>query len=216
MREKLSRKRVGQRLSASHVNKVTDVARRYSKLGICPNLRVHQSAHIVAINGPAPFTQYVLMVHDKQIDEDDEEDSGLYKVRVRYYDHANERWRTDEDTEYQLDGTEFGMTDLEEDDIVVGFWHAQRGMFIPTSVAETIRAVKGTLVEAILETDATMTINFVTPINGSNPVDGIGEGEGYELVVDNVHNHKASVGARVDAWYNRTDKRWEEVQIDCP
>jgi hypothetical protein len=215
MREQFPVKKVGDRLAAKHVNDLSKVASRFGRLTNAGFMHIHHGHQSVNMSGFPPFKQFILTIYDTKIDANDDADSGLYRVRVRYYDHADAEWKTDDDTEYELDGTEFDMTGLEVDDKVVAFWHQQRGMFVPCQVAIGVRMVHGTSTDNVLETDADIDIQNVRPVYGKNPVNGTGTNADQILTVQNVHGFDGDLGGRVTAVYCNDEDQWEAIQMDC-
>lgn len=232
MRENFPKKKDGDNLSPRHVNQLSDVASRFGKLWNGGFLSINQGESSVSIGGFPPWQQFVLEITNTQINDDDETDSGLYLVKFRFYNHTDEEWATD-DGEYELDGTEFDLTELQKGEKVIGFWHAQRGMFVPISIGKgSVRMIHGELVDSIDDTDASFEINNVVAIYGPNPTDDTSEetsdnssdasddsssdGSGVEITVQNSHLWEADSGARVVAVFCEEDKQWEAIQIDCP
>jgi hypothetical protein len=216
MREQFPVKKVGDRLAAKHVNDLSKVASRFGRLTNAGFMHIHHGHQSVNMSGFPPFKQFILTIYDTKIDANDDADSGLYRVRVRYYDHADAEWKTDGDTEYELDGTEFGMTDLAVDDKVVGFWHQQRGMFVPTAGEETgARILHGLLVSDLLSTDNTFFIDNVKMCSGTNPLTDPSDLT-EKLEIHNSHLWDANQNALCHAVFCEHDNRWEALQIDCP
>ncbi len=139
MREIFPTKRRGDSLSARHVNVLSGVARRTASgsTGSYRNIRHTGSLDLYA-NVPYHVQDVVVIrgVHDAT--------NKVYKVRVRYYDHANAKWDTVPDgAEFFLDGKDTDSV-FEVDDKVVAFWHSQRSMYVPSPTGVVSSKVSGT------------------------------------------------------------------------
>ena len=60
--------------------------------------------------------------------------------------------------------------------------------------------------------DATATVDNVTPLNGSSPVDAAAD----ELTAQNVHGWDGDDNAACKIEWNQTEERWELYQVTCP
>lgn len=139
-RELFPHKKPGDSLAAEHVNNLSQVAKRFSRLFPGTNQSGIHSDSMVSIATMPPFTQYTLRVSDTTVDDEDTEDSGLYLVEPRWYNFVSEEWETDEGNAWLLDTTEF-PTYLFVGDKIPGYWSDQRSAFIPLWVPQRFRAV---------------------------------------------------------------------------
>ncbi len=126
-------KQEGDRLGASHVNKLNRVARDFTSLfgGSYGLTKEGQQTHV------QPFVQIPIEVITLSCDEDDD----LVEVRPLYYDFDNNKWKlNDESGPFCLDPTVYGDTSTDPPssilDLVVGdrlaaFWDPQRNTFLP-------------------------------------------------------------------------------------
>lgn len=133
MREVFPEKQPGERLSAGHINKLSDVCRRVST-GMSGS---YTSGRDNAITPNPPFVQSQVIINTIV-----DINAGLYTVFLRYYSTLEDAntWLTNEDTEYNLDASELG-TEFVEGDKLVAFWNPQRGQYTPagaTGVSGTI------------------------------------------------------------------------------
>lgn len=141
----------GDTLTAQHVNRLSDVARRVISYGASGGLM----ASGAGFTAPPPSVMRYVIVTRKLTPEPVPEDSSAsssssssssgsdthgwdcetaeYQCQPRYFDFDDGEWKTDEEeNEYCLDDSEFGNT-LSVGDVVEARWDVQRGMFVRTS-----------------------------------------------------------------------------------
>ena len=148
MRENFPHKNPGDILSAERVNVSGGVEGRFGRMVSGPNLSTfHHHSH-VSISGPAPWKQYIFRVtSDTVLDDDGNQIDGVYEGLIRWYDAGATAWKPDDDAtdavlneedKWNLDTGGLGIS-LAVDDLVVAYWDAQRGMFIPIIPSVPIR-----------------------------------------------------------------------------
>ena len=136
MREEFPRKKIGDSLSARHVNEMSDVARRFGRMTPGSYLRGVHTRHYVSLSGLEPFQQFTFLIAS-------DEGDGLYKGRTRWYDTDNTDWEPDvsdlddesasyDPEEWNIDAGNIGIG-LSVGDYVVCYWDQQRGMFVPVA-----------------------------------------------------------------------------------
>ena len=135
MHEQFPTKKRGDSLSADHVNRLSSVASRFARTGNRTNQITKQSGSEFSNASLFPWTQHVVEVYSKYINDEDTESSGLYLVRLRWYSSIDEEWKTNTAKEYELDASE--LIGLEVGDKVVAYWDQQRSMFIPVDQEES-------------------------------------------------------------------------------
>ena len=155
MREEFPRKKIGDSLSARHVNEMSDVARRFGRMTPGSYLRGVHTRHYVSLSGLEPFQQFTFLIAS-------DEGDGLYKGRIRWYDTDNTDWEPDasdlddesasyDPEEWNIDAGNIGIG-LSVGDYVICYWDQQRGMFVP--VGNSSFVVGFTLTEDMGETAA--------------------------------------------------------------
>lgn len=117
--------------SARHINKLSSVFGRLGRISGGSNQNIRHGESSISISSNPPWTQHVVIISNKQINDDDTEDSGLYLIKFRWYSNDNAEWKTD-DKEWELDANDFDRS-LEVGDKLVAFWDRQRGMFVPAN-----------------------------------------------------------------------------------
>lgn len=127
MRETFPEKQVGDQLSASHLNRISAVCRRVSSL--VPGS--YTSSRDGATTIDPPFSQSPVIINTIV-----DADAGSYTIFLRYYNHADSVWITNEDTEYELDVSETSETFIVGEKLVA-MWQPQRDKFIPASAPST-------------------------------------------------------------------------------
>jgi len=169
MREEFPRKKIGDSLSARHVNEMSDVTRRFGRMTPGSYLRGVHTRHYVSLSGLEPFQQFTFLIAS-------DEGDGLYKGRIRWYDTEVSSWKPtvedmDEESasydpeEWNIDAGNLGLK-LFVNDLVVCYWDQQRGMFVPVN-RESIRRF---LMEPALSLGGSATVVWVKP-DGSNWVE---------------------------------------------
>jgi len=140
MRETFPKKKKGDSLAARHVNDLSRVARQFAGPIVGSYSNAHQSG-VAAFSTQLPmWTESAVEITNDVIDDDDTSDSGLYLCKIRYYDSTDEEWKS-QDKEWQLDATAIGAS-LSVDDVVIAYFHQQRGMFVPVSGSEVASLVE--------------------------------------------------------------------------
>ncbi len=135
-RETFPRKKPGDSLEASHVNKLSRVARRLSNFPIGSH-QIGKQGGTFSGSGPYPhWTQAPVEITNKKIDSDDSENSGLYLCKIRYFD--GEEWQL-QDQEYQLDANSI-KEKYEVEDIVTAYFSRQRGLWLPITFVAGIQS----------------------------------------------------------------------------
>lgn len=134
MRETFPHKSKGDTLSADHINRLSDVARRLASGQTGSYLYGNDQQ----LAGPIPFIQRLMIVTEVPFDaayEGCNDDTTLYKVKPRYYDHDAAEWKTDDDSEdVCLDADAVGLI-YQVNDVVTAWYDPQRGAYIPLSSA---------------------------------------------------------------------------------
>jgi len=136
MRETFPVKKIGDDLTAKHVNDLSTVARRFAASTPGANLAGRAGGVFSAAGSMPSFFQVVVEITNNQIDGNDAEDSGLYLCKVRYYDPGDLTWKS-QDREWQLDATAINIS-LDVGKLVTAYWHQQRGMLIPIVADEIL------------------------------------------------------------------------------
>lgn len=134
MRKEYPVKRKGESLEASHVNKLSASSEKFERLvpGSFQGMRHTDST--ISFSGPEPFHIYGATVSGKQADPSDEEDSGLYLVKLRWYSFERAMWVANSDKEWTLDTRMDGdHVGLEIGERVRVYWDPQRGAFVLSS-----------------------------------------------------------------------------------
>lgn len=155
------KKKAGDRLSAGFINRLGGVARRVEASGMSSFTNGHLGG---TVSGSTPFPQSIQVpveITNLKITDDDEEDSGLYLCKIRYFepddsmaaDVEGGEWEL-QDKEWRLDANATGLI-LAVGDKVSAYWHQQRGMFVPVSGLPSIYVAKPSSVGGIpgLEND---------------------------------------------------------------
>lgn len=140
-------KKQGDKLGASHINALNDVAKQifYNQ----PGSNVSGYKGMMSTGGPWHQGLFIVTTDhgDEVSDESSSSASGdelpcgtRFEIQPRYFDQDSNSWLTDEnDGPYCLDASAFG-NELEVGDIVVAFWDEQRDSYVaiyqPTPVPE--------------------------------------------------------------------------------
>ena len=119
MKEIFPHKNKGDFLTADHVNRLSEVARRFAEGRPASGLYGQDGTAI----GPGEF-------HQKVVEVDSGNDDGTYEIWLRYYDVDTEDWERDDRQTYTIDPTSVGV-DLQIGQVLSAWWHNQRGMYIP-------------------------------------------------------------------------------------
>lgn len=143
--DRIPGKKKGDRLLASEVNAL---GRSAAKVAFG-----RPGSHVAALTGPssygqsveAPHVQRVVRVKGQLLQEDGSWREGRYTCEVRWFDETYDRtgvagtddavalgWATDEGHEWELDASDLWWS-LLEGDLLVAWWDAQRGAFVPCS-----------------------------------------------------------------------------------
>lgn len=200
MRELFPHKKVGDRLEAAHVNRLSEVARRLSA-GIGGSYGAGYSGTIEGRSSLPPFTQEIVRV--VQVIS-----SHRYYVRVRYYDSDTESWSTTED-EYIMDTQEVGGSFV-NDETVVAFFHQQSEFFIPLTSANSLvlRAGKANDVIAVDSTEGAVKIWE----NGIE-TDTVVEDVRHDWI---TNNQAIASGTEVIIGYFSIEGVWRIIGAACP
>lgn len=121
MREKFPHYKAGDRASASHLNKLSDVARRVGAGGFG---NFQYSAQLT-INGTAGSPPSIT----EQAEVSEILNSQTYKIKIRYYSEETAQWKTSE-TEWTLDASDSGA-EFQVGAVLQVYYHRQRGLFLP-------------------------------------------------------------------------------------
>jgi len=124
MLETFPRKSGGGRLSARHVNKLSNVCRRDGASRPGGNLAGYHGTF--RADAPLPPGLGV------PVEISGSAGSGLYLCKILYCDHSSGAW-VPQDQEWPLDANVFGLT-LAVGDVLYAGWHNQRRMFVPVSL----------------------------------------------------------------------------------
>ena len=93
MREQFPDKKVGDSWpTAKHINDLGSVFGRLGRFSGDPNQFTRHSGSYLSTASTPPWTQHIVIVSNKQINSDDEEDSGLYLVKFRWYSNNDSEW----------------------------------------------------------------------------------------------------------------------------
>ena len=137
MREIFPQKRKGDSLGAGHVNRLSDVATRFSRSRPGTNQYGRHSDGGFYSASLSPGLQLPLIVSALSTTAvtgvTDANDSGYYLVKQRYYNFDTNAWVTDDSGQWVLDATEGSGELLAVGDKVTGFWTDQRGAFLLTA-----------------------------------------------------------------------------------
>ena len=123
MRETFPHKNKGDSLEASHVNDLSNIARRTGTPPTHSNV-----TNLRGVSAPlSAWTQASVKITNLNIGGDDTDTSGLYLCRVRVFDGTN--WVFSE-IDYILDANSIGCS-FAVDDITTAYWQQQRGAWLP-------------------------------------------------------------------------------------
>ena len=137
MREDFPIKSKGDALGAGHVNRLSSVARRFSRSRPGNNQYGRHSDGGFYSSSLSPGLQLPLIVSALSTTAvtgvADADDSGYYLVKQRYYDFDTSAWVTDDSGQWIIDATEGSGEQLAVGDKITGFWTDQRGAFMLTA-----------------------------------------------------------------------------------
>lgn len=132
MRETFPHKSKGDTLSADHINRLSDVARRLASGQTGSYLYGNDQQ----LAGPIPFIQRLMIVTEVPFpDEYDGCDGNddAYKCKPIYYDHDTKEWKTNDDAEDScLDADVLGAI-FQTGQKLTAWYDPQRGAYIPLS-----------------------------------------------------------------------------------
>ena len=132
MKEQFYPLKIGDHLSASRMNRLGRVVKRYANQSRGSGLVSHHGYAIDSISvAHPPFRQNLLEVYAEE-----GVTAGLYYGRQRYYDYATEAWMTDALSDWLIDINGTDNSELSVGQNIVCFWDAMRGAFIPISSSQ--------------------------------------------------------------------------------
>jgi len=120
----------GDPISASRDNRMAQVCERFGQAGIGSYLSAHHGASTFSISGRAPAPLFTMEVTNTKINDSDEDNSGLYLGKIRWYSTSGSQWKSDDSREYEIDSTDVCPL-LIVGDRLTCYWNGQRSMFIP-------------------------------------------------------------------------------------
>ena len=130
MDEHFKRVKPGDSISASRANEIGEVCERFGRAGIGSYLSAHHGASTFSISGRAPAPLFTMEVTNTKINDSDEDNSGLYLGKIRWYSTSGSQWKSDDSREYEIDSTDVSPLLLVGDRLTC-YWNGQRSMFIP-------------------------------------------------------------------------------------
>ncbi len=141
MKEIFPKKKSGDPLPThTEHNKLTSTVQRLANQLPGSNLSGIHANSFSNVIGHNPWQQFVAIISNTKIDEEDTDDSGLYLCTTRFYDHietGDEKWKS-RSKEWLLDASDLGALLFVDDKLAV-WWNQQRRAFIPCAVPTIIQ-----------------------------------------------------------------------------
>jgi len=183
------KKKAGDRLSAGFINRLGNAARRVEASGMSSFMNGHLGG---TVSGSTPLPQTIQVpveITNLKITDDDEEDSGLYLCKIRYFEPDDSMAAGVEGGEWKLQEKEWRLdANAIEAGLVVGdkvnaYWHQQRGMFLLINSNPLIYVAKPAEAGGIPE-----LINDDEPGKAQCNIYKINDDEELEVVTDDDDN----------------------------
>lgn len=145
MFEFFDRINAGDPIKESHLRKLNQVTRRVSAAPLSGSFLIsHANSSGQVTTSPPYHKQDIVEVLGVLSDK-------IYEVKVRYYDHDSESWKTDKDMNIQyMDGSDVDAL-LLTGDKTVAYWDNQRKMWIPVGGKSTDPMWCARICECVIE-----------------------------------------------------------------